>query len=69
MHFQAKYILKNNYYHIFNNEKSTKESWSYSFFFGEEQSIKILISHIKPNPTRKWTPNRYILPQDTFWAT
>jgi hypothetical protein len=53
MYFQAKYILKNNYYYIFNNEKSTKESWSYSFFFGEEQSIKILISHIKPNPTTK----------------
>ena len=36
MHFQAKYILKNNYYHIFkypNNEKGTKESWSYSFFW------------------------------------
>jgi hypothetical protein len=33
MYFQAKYILKNNYYYIFNNEKGTKESWSYSFFW------------------------------------
>jgi hypothetical protein len=52
MYFQAKYILKNNYYYIFNNEK-VQRSLGLIHFFGEEQSIKILISHIKPNPTTK----------------
>jgi len=48
--------------------KKVQRTLGLIYFFGEEQSIKILISHIKPNPTRKWTPNRCILPHDTFWA-
>jgi len=48
--------------------KKVQRSLGLIHFFGEEQSIKNLISHIKPNPTRKRTLNRCILPQDTFWA-